>query len=713
MKRYFWQSLLLILMLSSCQTQAEPTPVETVVPSKTVTATATPSATLEPTMTNTVTRTPRPTKPTNTPTITPIPISSEGNTLREGDELPELEPITLENLDQLQEIAQWRYGHLYDVRLTPDETQVVAATAIGIFWFDAITLEQTNFVPNPFGDAFRAIKLSPSKEIAVYAMKNQDNLLFVNTANGEIEYTIEELDAYGLWFSFDGEELYVRANQDMRAWDMANREWKEKTASDMDDIDYSADGETSLIYLAGYILLSTGDVEEPVKINKLFPFLPYAVDLSDDGRYIAAGSEGDANIKVWDTVEQEMIFERCLEEDECMEYSIDGSDGTVKQARPDLSSGPPSYVYDIEITPNGKYLIAIIGEGFGYSYTIYRFNLEQNTLIAKETVYYNPGRILTFSNSRRYITWGGANLQSRFIYDAGVKAYIRNSFVPFEIPSNEPVDFYVDPENVAYIVNNETGRETQRKWIDYHFSHYEGFHHSPKIVFGSDGAGKPPIIWNYQTNEIITIGSDEWQHRTTELFLSPDDQFVYYCQWESGCHWASAETGEIFSEWSIGQTVAFHPEEPKVIYLDGDLGKYVVANYTGDFTFEQIVPLSGCGANWSTLVGFLPDDAGYYCAFDDALHLYDIDGVSRVVHIRDNRKNTLDPIVLLADATILLLGEDYHNQIWIYEVESGRLVATIELPYWAHSVEISSDGKYLIIYDATNVYRLWGVPANP
>jgi WD40 repeat protein len=130
MRKYYLFTLMLILsLLTGCAPTPTPTPtlhLPTLTPPASPTATRTATSTVTPTVTASPTATLTPTHtPTVTPTFTPTPVvlSQEGNS------------------SQVKEIAQLGGGEAFDLAISPDGKSIAVADSLGIWLYDAETLE--------------------------------------------------------------------------------------------------------------------------------------------------------------------------------------------------------------------------------------------------------------------------------------------------------------------------------------------------------------------------------------------------------------------------------------------------------------------------------------------------------------------------------------------------------------------------------------------
>lgn len=137
---------------------------------------------------------------------------------------PDLEIITPENVSQIREISLWGQGRMLDQALSPDGKLLAVATTAGLYYYDANTLEQSEFNFQPDlalsqkNVIVSAIVFSPDGGSIAYALsdpRGENDILIVNLESGKIEQHIYHMfDSAGiesLQFSPDGNYLVVRS----------------------------------------------------------------------------------------------------------------------------------------------------------------------------------------------------------------------------------------------------------------------------------------------------------------------------------------------------------------------------------------------------------------------------------------------------------------------------------------------------------------------
>jgi WD40 repeat protein len=116
-----WIAIGLTFLLCSCNNQPEP---ELILPTRIHTPTQT--ATLV---------------PTATPTA--LVLADHGD---QTEPYPDLEVITAENVHRLEEVDVWGQGTVLGIALSPDATTIAVSMPTGIYFYDADTLEQIDWI---------------------------------------------------------------------------------------------------------------------------------------------------------------------------------------------------------------------------------------------------------------------------------------------------------------------------------------------------------------------------------------------------------------------------------------------------------------------------------------------------------------------------------------------------------------------------------------
>ena len=87
-----------------------------------------------------------------TPTLAPTAIVMTTSFTEVIITHPELEPITQNNLQHIEEIDQWGQGGVHGVALSPDGNLIAVSTSTGIYLYDRKTVKQTGYIDIKIGN---------------------------------------------------------------------------------------------------------------------------------------------------------------------------------------------------------------------------------------------------------------------------------------------------------------------------------------------------------------------------------------------------------------------------------------------------------------------------------------------------------------------------------------------------------------------------------
>jgi len=180
-----------------------------------------------------------------------------------GESLPtSLSSITTQNVNQMVELARWGRPKLTDVVWSPDNTQIVASTSNGVYFFDAGSLELLRILD--FNAWMTAIDISSNGNILA-AGDNLGQIQIIDFASGKTISTLQGHTSEITSLSFSPDSSMLLSGS------------KDKTATL-----WHVDSGTLAYTLADHLL----------PIN--------SVQFSDDGTTAITGSE-DFRINLWDT----------------------------------------------------------------------------------------------------------------------------------------------------------------------------------------------------------------------------------------------------------------------------------------------------------------------------------------------------------------------------------------------------------------------------
>lgn len=735
MKRNWYLAVILAFFMVSCQQgTVEPTAAVTATPSASATVTQTATITATPT------RTPRPTRPftptytiTPTPTVTPPTLAIKENLIGQGTILPDVEPISLSNIEQLAEIARWGYGHVFDQAITPDESQVVLAVGTGILWLDADTLQEEKFIPferllNP-----SLMRFSTSVEELAVVEQDMKEVLLVSTQDGTIHDRIEKEGVQRLWFSPDGNSIFVATDSKFEyesyQWDKATRQWTALNMFELSFMDFSTDGS---IFIASYwwgndVFLSVDgeqiDLREAVNID-WGTWESDDFELSEDGSLIAIGDGNEYSVSVWDVATQEIIFYHCLEEDGCREQGEESSLPTGKLSSPDQNSWPIWWVEDVKISPNNRYLVLETKQRFG-STCVYAFDLQTGAMLKKveDTTLSN---VIFFQNNTRY-------LSGNKLYDVRYKAPIAE---PNTVLTKNFQQFSPAGDLVVNIVGETLKLLDTQTWQDkYQYTFpapildVQFFNHDSKIVVTLWNDHQDVHIWDYRTGAMIRISDDAypepfgWYYCAQNPSVSFDDQMISFSICDGDGYLYDLPEKELI-ELSLFGVYRFSPVKNELFFMQGE---FSIKN-PRLFTFEEDdgpVPIENpeldlCGLSEDSqgraLWGYFNTGEGYFCdtTEKESIRIF----LEQAEESYTIAKPSLGmdwagyPYITVISEDALFFGYE-SNMVYVFSLSTNHALYQYSLPVTIESIAVSPDGNYLVVNTADGVTHIYGVPLSP
>ena len=692
MKKIVYLLIAVLVLLVACQTQVEFTPTLTTQ------------------------------KPSNT--LTTAPISTITPTAEADSALPVTESITLENIDQLQELAQWGYGKLLDVVLSPDETQVVAVTTLGVYWFDAGTLEELDFRPYTFDKLLSQVKISPTVGTFAYTVKEEENstitdaIYLVDMKSWKTIQTITDLEISpyeSFWYSPDGDQLYINSSYNyFIVWNIERSEQNILNLIDdhwYESFEFFHNGRGFVIGEFGRIKMFDDSDEPTIMVADKNANATF-IAASEDGRYIArAGWYHGASIQIVDTQTEEVLFEDCLAADGCPPPDTKYDDWyQIREAGHCPCDHMAYYVSRTEsgeFTPDNKYLIPTTDEECGAAKYLYQIDLQSTTITAKVEIP-QTGKIIPFSDNTRFIIWkNGLSLYS--VSQEEPIATVKNRF-----SYSEWIQFSPDSQSLGAsswdgtfrLYDVRSGQETHQQSFFHKPSTFSFMHNSNEIIFANWTTFNITAL-NLDSNTITPI-SEEPICFLDDQYLSADDALLLISPWRD--YDVLYSIAEDAYEYLENSRIRFHPTDTELIIEEDGFHFYNYQLSLSD-SFLDILQPENC-LQW----GYLPDGDGFYCAKENRLAIIRENGTQWISTGRYSidwglYSRAMDAgIEFTPDLTILFGFDEINYRVGIFDTESGDFIDKLDFIYSVIDIDLSPDGKYLAVSTTDGLIHIYGVP---
>ena len=221
-----------------------------------------------------------------------------------------LEPIQGKNIDRLAVHTQWGRGTVTSMDLSQDGKMVVVGTTIGIYLYNANTLEQLWF--HPINDNVRSVAISPDNNYVAASVGLSAKVWRISDAN--LVWSLEGHTNYISTVVFSPNSRYLATGSydyTIRMWDLENGSTfhllNSQVETEIRALAFSPDGE----FLAsgssdGYARIWDVANENLIKTIAAHERSIRSLAFSPDGVFFATGSF-DRTIKIWNAANGELI----------------------------------------------------------------------------------------------------------------------------------------------------------------------------------------------------------------------------------------------------------------------------------------------------------------------------------------------------------------------------------------------------------------------
>lgn len=622
--------------------------------------------------------------PTDSPTAVPVATVAPvlGLPVKHSTPVPfPSSPISVDTASQVQELAQLGRGGLHDIVYTPDGQYLLVASSVGIYVYDAYTMEEVRLLP--VGSVYTLAVSPDGRRLA--GTDSGYNIYLWNFADGSLlqSYYYEEAYTNLVVFSPDGDELAVTySDYKIRLWDISNA-----------TINQTLEGHTEWIHALAYSpsgeLIAAGSYDDTARIWRVSDGSPFrtfsghsrdveSIAFGPDDSVLATG--GDDNIiNVWDIQNDNLMV---------------------------TLEGHTNWVYNLAFSTDG-YLISSSTNG-----EVWVWNWYESTVVSSINIEGGEVWDLALSQDSALLALNqGSN--SLYIYGMGGSW---SDYYRMDGFSYGQTTIYFEAGDVLWSVGDY---DTLKVWypygggepaelVRYEYSTYYG-------VFSADGSLM--AVAGYEgTVELINV-SDGSQYRSISglgddlysLALSDDGQFVA----------AGLSNGDV-KVWSVsnGSLLYSFTTTNEVIHdLDfAPNGTYLAAaSYSNQVYLWHLGPdetqtvLYGHNADVEC-VEFAPNSSMLASGGDDnAIILWDVWSGSMILSF--SGQSDWIWTMTFSDDGSLLAASSNDNSIGLYRVSDGTLLQLLTgQTSRAHFLLFSPDMRLLASTSYDGIIRLWGVP---
>jgi len=684
--------LYLILLLIGACTQNTPTSTPAPEPTAITLASPQPSATTVPTLTPVFTPslvspsfTPSLVAPSLTPTLIPIPTFEPTlpptSTPTPGP--PVIIPLDTDmpsptqavqpgNATQVTELARLGSGSVVRVVYSPDSRRIAAETSLGVYFYEAETYQQIDFLP--VSAQFVGMAISPDWQTIAWATASSNLTYRVelrHLADGQLFQTLETEASSGLKMEFWAGGSQLRIGREI---------WQIADGTRQNDLplppiresfyfsDFSPDEQTMALLTEEHLYLvrlSDNTILQETRIDNATCAVNGPVSkftFSPDGSRLAAGGWIGC-VSVWRT------------DSLSLEYQLGDRVPTQRSgmgvlASPRQHTGPgQGELTGLAFAPDGQTLAA--ADGYG----IVRFwNLQDGSLTQTMSTFGYPS--LTYAPDGSSLAVLGGMLQIWQPSTGTLIAALENHFSPSP-------QIALSPDGTQLLSFSE---ESVQQWFlnQGQRRRLSGLHQtglsvafSPNgtlFVTGSSsgGSGGSVFLWDATTGlPLRFIGRHESPWGVSDVSFTPDGQQIVSASNDAGIKW-----------WSL---------DGELLRLFGDMLSEVFAIWPG----QDIVAYDVCCE---------PSGIGM-------VHLGEVEPFQ--ILIPEDGQKSVQSLAFSPDGTVLAVGDKWNELIWLYDTTQGTVSQTLgtdngdESTAGVRSLTFSPDGQILAAAYDTGVIRLW------
>jgi WD40 repeat protein len=651
---------------------------------------------------------------------TPVPIPNE--------------PITPENVDQIQELAIWGKGQIKEVMYSPDGRLLVIGSSDGMWFYDAKTLDLLYFIESGVMD----MTFTPDSTILVSWKANIVSSWDTNTGMHLGSLDVGEIYKGNTVVSSNGTVVAIVSGlQQVSLWNIGNQKMIHKLEYDepifrgilspdglllatqtendtifvsevatgenlyaLEDISKTlADGRSKLAFSLDGSLLATGNTLGEIQIwearsGTLLQSLPSITTepeqiihllFSPTGKLLAVSKE-TGNIQLWDT-----------------------KTGSLLQT---LKGSTPGRGQHLSFSPDETLLVSDIDTSSVALWNVINgeklHTLDANSTLGLSTAFSIDGKFLAVAEQGKTVqlwdTMTGVLLGPVDEYMDNIETLTTSVDETIFTSHAFKKEIYLWDIGTGQVMRSFTGQPSQPVFLD---TSTDG------MILASEGGGLR-LVWDVQTGQVLQ--SFEWPaHQTNDLALSPDGKLIAFAEKSSGLPVYDLQSGEsprIFRGHAGPiSNVVFSPDGTILASSSAHLGDFSAILWdveTGKI-LHQLRPPSD--AEISLGLAFSPDNkiiaTGYV---DGTIRLWDVD-TGQLKDTYEGHTRSVRQLDFSYNGTILASGSEQDGTVRLWDMDTGALLWDLDISNWPpRYVHFTDDDLMLIIGSTGGTVRLWGIP---
>lgn len=661
----------------------------------------TPTPTLSPVPTTAIIDRPVPELTVSTNPVTPAVIPPAIWTTI-GTPMPVVHTVlSPENITQIQEIGRWGKGVVIDATYIPDGTQLVVATPLGVYVYDAETAVQLSFIPVE-NIQLSSMAVSPDGQWVAMGIE-PDQVEVRQLRDGSLRYAFTAPDGVkSLMFTHDGQHLLAPYT----AWRLSDGML---VPSSFDMSTLSDNGKTVALYMDDAFYIAALMVEDEISASKTGVVIPDEFDqltseaLSPDGQLLARGGWGDI-VAVYQVNDGTLL------------YTLNFAPTTASILRHKLTSQAhnnspgPHRVSDLEFTPDSQMLAVVSG--------------------------FQEATLWQMSDGRLLQRIPGVNGQIAFSADGTRMAAWSDTLTQWEMPAGTRLNQL--KQHMGWVTDLAFTSSSSHLAIASNLIYLRSMLDGGLLTSLSSDArslaisqddttllstsGNELSIWNLADDTSFSVRASESSWGVGDVAISADGQMAATVSHDDAIRVWRVNDGQLLGDgYSMsGQTIAFSPTEPLLAFsgMDGEAIELWSAPPLSSIADEQGVwhdPLYSLKIEdeiYATLkcLAFSPDGTILAAGLSTGRILVWRIAEGALIQILQSHLNSVNGIAFSPDGQ-LLASVSYDGSLKFWRMADGVLLNTILFPpMQLRDVAFSPDGRFLATGSEDGLVRVWGVP---
>lgn len=612
--------------------------------------------------------------------------------------MPQVQAVlSPENITQIQEIGRWGKGNIIEAVYSPDRTQLVVGTALGVYVYESETAEQLSFIPVE-NMQLVSMAVSPDGQwVAMGIAPDQIELRSLQDGSLRHKFLAPESNQT-LEFTADGTLLLA----DNAAWQVSDG----ASISSLFDLDYlSANGKTAASAVRNGVEISELLIGNEISVSPTGIVIPDTlpnltnVALSANGEFLALGGWGDV-VEIYEV------------SDGTLQCSLNFAPSNTflsrqRLASPSRNNSPgPHRVTDLQFTPDSEALAVV--SGFE-ELTLWQTD-DCDLLRRVPDVY---GEIVFSADGARLAAWQGTLTQWDMETGKRLNQLQQHADWITDLAFTPTGSHLAIASNFIYLRNMIDGGL---------LTSLPGS--ASNVAITPDGQtllstdDQDLSIWNLEDSSHFSVKASEGSWPIQDLALSPDGKVAATVSHDDAVRVWSVDDGHMLREGysMFGQRIAFSPTEPIFAFLGHDWDEielWSLPSLDGTDSGQLEYGLRRDTTNSSIALrslAFTGDGNLLAAGLDDGrILIWHIGEELPIQELVSDTTDYVEDVVFSPDGQ-LLASVSYDQTFKIWRVGDGVLLHSLTLPSDPHSLAISPDGRILAIGSTDGTVRLWGIP---